>query len=250
MVKTAGKILSFGYRYQDRGALRMQKSTPSAVTEGRHLLYVADPLCSWCYGFAPIIETISRHFEGRMGLRLIMGGLRAGNTKPMRTEDKTYIRDAWTRVAAASGQQFDHAFFGREGFVYDTEPACRAVVTVREWVEGAAMSPLAFKARISEAFYRYNRDVTDPDVIAVIAGEAGFDPSAFKTRFLSEHVRSSTFRDFLTSQEMGVRGFPMLAAGSEGTGYALVTNGFRPIDGLVEALESWIAQGAPITKSG
>jgi putative protein-disulfide isomerase len=218
--------------------------------EGPHLLYVADPLCSWCYGFAPTMEHISHHFKARMGLRLIMGGLRAGNTQPMRPEDKAYIQDAWTRVAAASGQPFDHAFFDREGFVYDTEPACRAVVTVREWGEGAALSPLAFKSRISEAFYRFNRDVTDPVVITAIAAEAGFDPGMFKTRFLSEPIRNATFRDFLMSQEMGVRGFPMLAAGTVDTGYTLVTNGFRPIDGLVDALEAWLAQRTPIAKSG
>ena len=38
---------------------------------------------------------------------VVMGGLRAGNTAPMRAEDKDYIRSAWTRVDAATGQPFD-----------------------------------------------------------------------------------------------------------------------------------------------
>ncbi len=112
----------------------MPNSDESIAAAGdRHFLYVADPLCSWCYGFAPVMDQLAAHFAGRLGVRVIMGGLRAGNTKAMRAEDKAYIKDAWTRVAAASGQKFDHAFFDREGFIYDTEPACRAVVTVREW---------------------------------------------------------------------------------------------------------------------
>jgi putative protein-disulfide isomerase len=215
-----------------------------------HFLYVADPLCSWCYGFAPVIDKVASHFAGRLGVRVVMGGLRAGNTKAMRAEDKAYIKDAWTRVAAASGQKFDHAFFDREGFVYDTEPACRAVVTVREWGVDAPVMPLAFKAKISEAFYAHNRDVTDAEVIADIAAAAGFERAAFRARFLSEDVKSATFRDFLISQEMGVRGFPMLAAGTEAGGYALVTNGFRPIDGMIEGLEAWLANGAPVTAVG
>jgi putative protein-disulfide isomerase len=85
-------------------------------------------MCSWCYGFAPVIPAIADHFGARLPVRLVMGGLRAGNTRPMRSQDKDYIRDAWTRVNAASGQSFDFAFFDRDGFVYDTEPACRAVV--------------------------------------------------------------------------------------------------------------------------
>ena len=217
---------------------------------GRHLLYVADPLCSWCYGFAPVMAELASHFAGRLPVRLVMGGLRAGNTTPMRDTDKDYIRNAWTKVSAATGQPFDMTFFDREGFIYDTEPACRAVVVARDWGAGAGESALAVKARISQAFYAHNRDVTTVDVLADIAAEAGYDRAAFHARLLMPESKNATFRDFLTSQELGVRGFPMLAAGSEATGYALVTNGFRPIDGLVEALETWLATGAPVRKDG
>src|SRR6185369_10077914 len=66
----------------------------------KRLVYFADPMCSWCYGFAPAIAAIAERFEDRMPLQLVMGGLRAGNTVAMRPEDKDYIRDAWTRVGA------------------------------------------------------------------------------------------------------------------------------------------------------
>lgn len=227
----------------------MPPSPVLAATVNRHFLYVADPLCSWCYGFAPVMGALASHFADRLPVKVVMGGLRAGNSKPMRPEDKVYIRDAWTRVGAASGQPFDFAFFDREGFIYDTEPACRAVVTVREWEASRPIDPLAFKSRISQAFYAHNRDVTDPDVIATIASETGFDTDEYRDRFDSTEIKNITFRDFLTAQEMGVTGFPMLAAGNEADGYALVTNGFRPIDGLIEALESWLANGAPVTKA-
>jgi putative protein-disulfide isomerase len=213
---------------------------------GLHFLYVADPMCSWCYGFAPVIEELARHFEGRLPVRVMVGGLRAGNTRAMRPEDKTYIRDAWTRVAAATEQPFDHAFFEREGFVYDTEPACRAVVTVRGMQPGFE---LPFKARVSRAFYAENRDTTATEELVEVAAEAGLDGDEFRRRFLSADVRNETFKDFLAAQEMGVQGFPCLVAGSEVGGYALVTNGYRPIDGLPEAIESWLASGAPVTRA-
>ena len=228
----------------------MNEDITAAPATGRHFLYVADPLCSWCYGFAPVMAELASHFAGRLPVRLVMGGLRAGNTTPMRDKDKAYIREAWTKVSAASGQPFDMSFFDREGFIYDTEPACRAVVVARDWGAGAGESALAVKARISKAFYGHNRDVTNLDVLADLAAEAGYDRPAFLARLLAPDSKNAAFRDFLTSQELGVRGFPMLAAGSEETGYALVTNGFRPIDGLAEALETWLATGAPVRKAG
>jgi putative protein-disulfide isomerase len=213
------------------------------LTSQRHFLYIADPLCSWCYGFAPVMAQLAAHFAGRLPVRVMLGGLRAGNTVAMRPEDRAYIRAAWTKVAAATGQPFDMAFFERKTFTYDTEPACRAVVTARHLQPDTA---LAFKARISRAFYAENRDMTDTDEIVRVATEAGFDGPMFRAAFLQPEVRNDTFRDFLTAKQMGVEGFPCLVAGTE-TGYALVTNGYRPIDGMVDGIEAWLAKTAVVT---
>jgi len=51
---------------------------------GHQFVYFADPMCSWCYGFAPVIAALAERFEGRLGLQLVMGGLRAGHAAPMR----------------------------------------------------------------------------------------------------------------------------------------------------------------------
>ena len=206
-----------------------------------HFLYIADPMCSWCYGFAPVIEGLAKHFTGRLPVKVMMGGLRAGNTRAMRQEDKDYIRNAWTKVGAATGRSFDTAFFDREGFIYDTEPACRAVVTARHLAPEKA---LAFKGRISEAFYGHNRDMTDTAEIAALAVDAGFDETQFRAAFHSPDVRNDTMRDFLTAKQMGVEGFPCLVIGGDGDDYALVTSGYRPIDGMIEGIEAWLAKQA------
>jgi putative protein-disulfide isomerase len=214
---------------------------PDAPPNGEplHLLYIADPMCSWCYGFAPVITAIAGHFGERLPVRLVMGGLRAGNTRPMEARDKAYIKSAWQRIAAATGLRFDHAFFDREGFVYDTEPACRAVVAMRRAAPGKALS---FLSAVSRAFYAEGRDTTSLDVLADLAREAEEDRERFEAALLAPETRNETFRDFLAAQEMGVEGFPTLAAGPTAQGYALVTNGYRPLDGLIEAVETWLGR--------
>ena len=171
-----------------------------------------------------------------------MGGLRAGNT-PMRAENKDYIRSAWTRVGEATGQPFDLSFLDRESFTYDTEPACRAVVTARRLLPPGA----AVHGAHQRAFYAENRDMTSADEIAAVAEEAGFDRGQFSAAFAAPETHNETFRDFLTAQELGIRGFPTLIAGSEAKGYALLTNGYRPLDDLPDPLERWLAAGAPVT---
>jgi len=204
-----------------------------------HLLYVADPMCSWCYGFSPVIGAIAAHFGDRLPIRLLMGGLRAGNTRAMRPEDRDYIRSAWTRVNAATGQPFDFGFFDRETFTYDTEPACRAVVVARSLRPDKA---LGYMAAIQKAFYATNRDTTDVLVLTDVAAEEGFDRPAFSDAIVSPEIKNATFRDFLIAQEAGIRGFPTLLASRQAGQYELVTNGYRPLDGMVEALEGWLAR--------
>jgi putative protein-disulfide isomerase len=206
---------------------------------GAHLLYVADPMCSWCYGFSPVITAVADHFGQRgVPVKVLMGGLRLGNTKPMRADYRDYIRSAWTRVAAATGQPFDHAFFERESFTYDTEPACRAVVAMR------ALAPdqtLAYLSAVSRAFYAANRDTTALAVLAAIAAEHGQDRDQFEGALATDDVKHATLGDFVTASEAGIRGFPTLLV-SRGTGpYALVTNGYAPLDGMVGAIDGWLA---------
>jgi putative protein-disulfide isomerase len=216
------------------------------MTAAVEMIYVADPMCSWCYGFAPVIGALAERFEAELPLRLMMGGLRAGNTELMRAADKDYVRQAWTRVGAATGQPFDMSFFAREDFTYDTEPACRAVVAVRRLQPTFA---LPFMARLQQAFYAENRDLTSASEICCLAEEAGLARQSFAETFAEPATRNETFRDFLIAQELGIRGFPTLIAGSRSKGYALVTNGYRPLEDLLEPLERWLAAGAPVTAS-
>ena len=97
----------------------------------KEIIYVGDPMCSWCWGFSPVLKQIQQDYSKDAPLRLIVGGLHAFDTDPMNDQYKATIKHHWEQVAEASGQPFNYAFFEREGFVLDTEPACRATVVVR-----------------------------------------------------------------------------------------------------------------------
>lgn len=195
------------------------------------LVYIADPLCSWCYGFGPeLARLLSRHPEAR--LDLVMGGLRAGHQEPATDPFRAMIREHWEHVHAASGLPFNDAALARDGFVYDTEPACRAVVACRE-TQPAHAYPLF--AAIQAAFYRDGRDTTDPAVLVELAVMEGLDPIAFREAYESAGIRSRTLEDFRATHAMGVRGFPTLAV-AHGQELFLVTAGYATADVLEHRL--------------
>jgi len=193
-------------------------------------------MCSWCWGFSPVIAAVAERYSDRAQVEVIMGGLRAGNTTPMDAAAKATIRSHWEHVEEATGQPFDYTFFDREGFVYDTEPACRAVVTLRTKAPGVA---LAYLARVHQAFYGEGRDVTSPDTLAGLATEFGIDIQEFRSAFQDGKARSAAADDFLRSARMGVRGFPALM-GENDDGFVALTSGYRPLSDLASLLDRWL----------
>ncbi|WP_431854339.1 DsbA family protein [Azospirillum sp.] len=204
---------------------------------GPHLVYVADPMCSWCWGFSPVVSAIRARFGESLPIRPMMGGLRPQTTKPMDASAKRTIRTHWEHVHEATGQPFDWAFFDREGFVYDTDPAARAVVIVRRSGHGPALDMLR---AVQTAFYAENRDVTDTAVLADLAAAHGVDRDGFLAAFESEEAKQETWRDYGISHQAGITGFPTLLAGEGGGApYAPVTRGYQPTDAIIPALERW-----------
>lgn len=192
-----------------------------------HLLYFADPLCSWCYGFGPeLAKLVGRHPGARVDL--VMGGLRPFNRDAMSEPFKAMLREHWQHVAQASGLPFNDAVLAREGFVYDTEPPCRAVVTARNL--DADLAPAYLKA-VQSGFYRDARDVTRPEVLADIAAESGYARGSFLGHLESPAMREQTQGDFATTQSLGVNGFPTLGV-AYGPQVYLVTSGFATDDVL------------------
>lgn len=214
----------------------MNTPTPTpapAVT----LIYVGDPMCSWCYGFGvPLGQLLARFPE--VPVQLVLGGLRAYNTQVMDAALKDKLRQAWAEVGRRSGQPFSQALFEREDFIYDTEPACRAVVTVRRHAPALA---LRMYHAIQQAFYAQGRDVTKAAVLAEIWDELrGRTQEAwghidFLRDVESEAMRQQTRDDFSQAQRWGIRGFPALLAVRDGQAQ-LLASGYTGADVLIERL--------------
>lgn len=205
--------------------------------DGPHLIYFSDPMCSWCYGFSPAIAEIRRAFGRGLPIRLVMGGLRPGTDTPMTTAARLEVTTHWRHVHDASGLPFDETAL-KEGFVYDTDPAARAVVVMRGQDQDLA---LTYLARVQQAFYVEARDVTDGAVLADLAADVGADREAFLARWSSEAAKQETWADYAVSQRAGVTGFPTLVAGPNAEGvFGVVTRGYAPPDQVVGVLKDWI----------
>ncbi len=210
---------------------------PTTEPAEREILYVADPMCSWCWGFMPTMRIIAELAEGRADLTPVMGGLRPLTRTPMDEAGKAEIQHHWETVAERSGQPFDFAFFERDSFIYDTEPACRAVCVVRSVARPLVLDYLE---ALQRAFYSDNRDITDSSTLMEIARKCGVNHVAFEERFADVASVYETAGDFNGARQLGVSGYPSVILRKEKE-FGLLTSGFQPWDALQQAFEDWLS---------
>jgi putative protein-disulfide isomerase len=204
------------------------------------LLYVMDPMCSWCWGFAPVAQAlIAQAQDAGVPTRLVAGGLRTGSSA-LDASTRRYILEHWQAVAEATGQVFRFDGAMPDGFVYDTEPACRALVAARELDAERAWGLLAL---IQRGFYEHGLDVTRAPQLLELAEQAGFDREQFSASLISSETHAATAADFSWVQDLGIAGFPTLLAERNGQ-LALLTNGYQPLERLQPLLGRWLQQAA------
>ncbi len=204
------------------------------------LIYIGDPMCSWCYGFGKEMTALHERFPD-LPLRIVVGGIRAGATDVLDDAGKRFRLQHWARVEQASGLAFNReAFLAREGFVYDTEPVCRAVVTARQLAPDADL--LAVFRALQHAFYVDGLDTTDGAVLSAVAVQAlarqqhEVAVETFLSIWNSQATIDETAQDFRTARQWGVSSFPTLAL-RNGDRLYQVGAGYAPVDALASQLE-------------
>jgi putative protein-disulfide isomerase len=200
------------------------------------LWYFADPMCSWCWGFSPVIETLRNEYREHMKIALVLGGLRPGESTPMTAAGREDILHHWHQVHERTGQPFRFEGALPDGFVYDTEPASRAVVSIGG-IDPALIFAL-FKA-IQTAFYAEGRNVTQSAVLTDLAAGLGVDADAFGQAFDSDAARTKTQAHFKQARQAGIRGFPALILQQDSQLHS-VSNGCLPLETVREAIDSYL----------
>ena len=200
------------------------------------IIYIGDPMCSWCWGFAPVLDEMIANYGDVADFRIIVGGLRPGKwAQLMDKKTKEEIRSHWQHVEEASGQPFDYGFFEREDFLYDTEPAARAVVAIRTI---APEKEFTFFKSLQKGFYSQNLDITLEEKYLALLEEQRIDEEEFFEKLHSDSNLEATHQDFSAAGQMGIRGFPAVVL-RRGDELALLTSGYQPYRNLASLISKY-----------
>jgi len=192
----------------------------------KEIIAVLDPMCSWCWGFEPVLEELQKTLPKETKLSLILGGLRSKGDQEWNDAFCSFLKEHWVNVQTRTGQRFNMSFLDKEAFEYDTEPACRAVVVVRELDDRKQFS---FFTALQKAFYQDAKDISSTDVIKKIVEEEGIEVEVFMNLFESQEMKDKTKSDSYKARSMGANAFPSLVFIDE-EGHLFVLKGYRPFE--------------------
>ncbi|MEO9869752.1 DsbA family protein [Ekhidna sp.] len=209
------------------------------LTEKTEIIYVGDPMCSWCWGISPDLIKLRDHYRSKeIGYRVMVGGLRPGGGDPWNDEMKNFLKEHWGHVTQASGQPFGYKLMEKDEFNYDTEPSCRAIIAARPLVQDQEME---FFEEVQRKFYVDSEDPKEVEFYQTICDKFDIDFEKFSERFESEEVRYETNNEFTLNRQWGVQGYPTMIL-LHNDQLFMIAHGYATFDQMNSQVEKTIAE--------
>ena len=172
------------------------------------LHYVHDPMCSWCWGFTPVLKDLLEKLPDGMRVQRLLGGLAPDTAAPMPKAMRQTIAATWRRIQETiPGTAFNYDFWTHCSPRRSTFPACRAVIAAR--IQGAAFDARMTRA-IQLAYYTRAQNPSDDATLVELAGELDLNMPAFITALHSEPVQQQLLTEIELSRQLHATSFPSL----------------------------------------
>ncbi len=178
------------------------------MTKNMILYYIHDPMCSWCWAFAPTWQEIRQQLPDNITVKYLLGGLAPDNTEPMSASLQKLIQHHWKTIEKkVPGTQFNYDFWKKCIPRRSTYPACRAVIAARH--QDIRVEPKMILA-IQHAYYLHAQNPSLDHVLTHLARQLKLDHAQFRIDLNSTTIQRQLDDEIHLSRQLSTKGFPDL----------------------------------------
>lgn len=199
-------------------------------------VYFASPMCSWCWGFSPVVQQIKKAYPANQ-IRLVLTPFRIDTTQAMDDSLRNYVLGQWHKVQQTTAQPFDFNFSMPPGFIYNTRLVGLAIKAFKKQL---VKQELEFMHALQQCFYTKNRDLTNQDVLIEVAKNFPINLNLFTADLISVNIAEQLEQDFNLCQQLAVQSYPTLMAEKNGV-YAMLSNGYATYEQLNLSIEAQLS---------
>lgn len=201
------------------------------------LIYVHDPMCSWCWAFAPQYEKLVEQLPEAINHYRLLGGLAPDSEAPMSEQLRQHLEQVWQTISErVPDTVFNFDFWKKCEPRRSTYPACRAVVAAR--VQGSEWELPMIRA-IQCAYYLQARNPSDNETLIELADYLDMDTEQFEANLTSKATHQVLMDEIALSRRLGIQGFPSMVMVKGNKATPIVVN-FESVDSMLSSIESFV----------
>ena len=198
------------------------------------LIYVHDPMCSWCWGFSEVYRQLVEKMPPGLKLERLLGGLAVDSDLGMPEPMQTMLQQTWHRIEQTiPGALFNFEFWTSCEPRRSTYPACRAVIAARE--QGDRYD-LAMTQQIQQAYYRQARNPSNNETLIELAAEIGLDRDRFSDELVAPHTQQQLLLEIDRARSIGIDSFPSLVLERNGYHHRILTH-YTEVDLMLDQIK-------------
>lgn len=169
------------------------------------LFYIYDPMCSWCWGYAPTWQRLQRELASEVDIIYGLGGLAEDSDVLMPEAMQVFLQQTWRKIAQQLGTEFNFDFWQQCQPRRSTFPACRATLIAREFGKEQEML-----TAIQHAYYLQAKNPSNLDTLQALAVDIGLDGYDFLQKLKSQSVDEQLMTEINKMRSLPINGFPAL----------------------------------------
>lgn len=169
------------------------------------LFYIYDPMCSWCWGYAPTWQRLQRELASEVDIIYGLGGLAEDSDVLMPEAMQVFLQQTWRKIAQQLGTEFNFDFWQQCQPRRSTFPACRATLIAREFGKEQEML-----TAIQHAYYLQAKNPSNLDTLQALAVDIGLDGYDFLQKLKSQSVDEQLMAEINKMRSLPINGFPAL----------------------------------------
>lgn len=204
------------------------------------LIYVHDPMCSWCWGFRPSLATLRSRLPASLGFRRLLGGLAADTAEPMPPSQQQMIQATWHRITERiPGTRFNFEFWQQCTPRRSTYPACRAVLAARACQPNSEDTMIG---AIQEAYYLRAMNPSDDQTLLQLAEEIGLPATHFRAHFFDPATSHALQQEITQARSLGADSFPSLILHADKLGHWPIAIDYTEPRNMIESIQMQLDQ--------
>lgn len=169
------------------------------------LIYVYDPMCSWCWGYKNTWQKLQAKLAGVIDIDYRVGGLAPDSDEPMPLPMQQFLQQTWQRIANQTGAKFNFDFWQHCQPKRSTYPACRAVLVARSYNKEREMLEA-----IQRGYYLNAQNPSELTTLSEFSSAINIPKDEFIGLLQSDEIQQQLLDELNYVQQLPVQGFPSL----------------------------------------